>query len=411
MMPELFTVLTPQDALRKLFDHLPGHVAAESIPISEALDRVIAESPIAPGPLPSFTRSTMDGYAVRAADTFGASESLPAYLTVIGESPMGRAPIFEIGKGQAAIIHTGGMLPSGADSVVMIERTQKARENEIEVLRSVAVGENVIQIGEDIKPGEALLPIGHRLRPQDLGGLAATGIMHVSIAKRPSVAILATGDEVVPADAEPAPGQVRDVNTYTIAGLVERAGSIPLPRGIVPDRFDALYQAARAALDESDVLVLSAGSSVSVRDMTSDVIDRLGKPGVLVHGVSLKPGKPTILAVCDGKPVFGLPGNPVSAMVVAGLFITPTLWRMQGLAQRMQYQSIRARLARNVASTPGREDYLQVKLVERDGEVWAEPIFGKSNLIYTLVKADGLMVVPLDANGVQEGETVEVRMF
>jgi len=201
------------------------------------------------------------------------------------------------------------------------------------------------------------------------------------------------------------------VNTYTIAGLVERAGSIPLPRGIVPDHFDALYQAARAALDESDVLVLSAGSSVSVRDMTSDVIDKLGRPGVLVHGVSLKPGKPTILAVCDGKPVFGLPGNPVSAMVVADLFITPTLWRMQGLAQRTQYQSIRARLARNVASTPGREDYIQVKLVERDGEVWAEPIFGKSNLIYTLVKADGLMVVPLDANGVQEGETVEVRMF
>ena len=410
-MPELFTVLTPPDALAKLFNHLPAAIPRETIPIGDALDRVIAESPVAPGPLPAFARSAMDGYAVRAADTFGASESLPAYLSVIGEAPMGRAPEFSLGQGRAAIIHTGGMLPSGADAVVMIERTQPARANEIEVLRPVAAGENVIQIGEDIKSGETMLPIGHRLRPQDLGGLAAVGITHVSVANRPRVSILATGDEVVPPDVEPAPGQVRDVNTCTLAGLVTRAGGIPLPRGIAPDDFDALYRAARSALEEADALVLSAGSSVSVRDMTAAAIDRLGRPGVLVHGVSLKPGKPTILAVCSGKPVFGLPGNPVSAMVVADLFLTPTLWRMQGLAQPPAQRTIRARLARNVASTPGRVDYVQVKLVEREGEVWAEPIFGKSNLIYTLVRADGLMVVPLDANGVQAGEVVEVRLF
>ena len=410
-MPELFTVLTPSDALRRLFDHLPRIVATEDIALGNALDRVIAESPVAPAALPSFARSTMDGYAVRATDTFGASESLPAYLAVIGESPMGRAPDFTIGKGQAAIIHTGGMLPAGADGVVMVERTQPARENEIEVLRAIAVGENVIQIGEDIQAGEALLPAGHRLRPQDLGGLAAAGITQVRVARRPRVGILATGDEVVPAEVEPGPGQVRDVNSYTVAGLVARAGGLPQPRGIVPDSFDALLRAARAALDEAEALVISAGSSVSVRDMTSQVIDSLGRPGVLVHGVSLKPGKPTILAVCDGKPVFGLPGNPVSAMVVADLFITPALWRMQGLAQPIPYRSVTARLARNVASTPGREDYVQVRLVDRDGETWAEPVFGKSNLIYTLVKADGLMVVPLDANGVQAGELVEVRLF
>ena len=410
-MPELFTVLTPSAAIQKLFDQLPSSVGADVVPLHEALDRVIAESPVAPEALPAFPRSAMDGYAVRAADTFGASESLPAYLTVIGESPMGKAPAFEIGKGQAAIIHTGGMLPKGADGVVMIERTQKARENEIEVLRAIAVGENVIQIGEDVKAGEALLSAGHRLRPQDLGGLAAAGITQVRVARRPRVAILATGDEVVRADIEPAPGQVRDVNTHSIAGLVQRAGGIPIPCGIVPDDFDALYHAARAALDGSNALVLSAGSSVSTRDMTSQVIDRLGKPGVLVHGVSIKPGKPTILAVCDGKPVFGLPGNPVSALVVADLFITPTLWHMQVLAQPTIHRSVRARLARNIASTPGREDYVQVKLVERGGELWAEPVLGKSNLIFTLVKADGLMVVPLDANGVQEGEMVEVRLF
>lgn len=410
-MPELFTVLTPSDALRRLFDHLPDEVVSETVALHDALDRVIAESPAAPAALPTFARSTMDGYAVRAADTFGASESLPAYLTVVGESPMGRAPDFTVGKGQAAIIHTGGMLPAGADGVVMLERTQPARENEIEVLRAIAVGENVIQIGEDVKAGEVLLPIGHRLRPQDLGGLAAAGIATVRVARRPRVSILATGDEVVPADVEPAPGQVRDVNSYTLAGLVKRAGGLPQPRGIIPDDFDALQRAARAALDDGDALVLSAGSSVSARDMTAQVIGGLGQPGVLVHGVSLKPGKPTILAVCDGKPVFGLPDNPVSAMVVADLFITPTLWRRQGLARPVAPRSVMARLARNVASTPGREDYVQVRLVERGGEVWAEPVFGKSNLIYTLVKADGLMVVSLDANGVQEGEIVEVRMF
>ena len=410
-MPELFTVHTAADSLQKLFSQLPSDVVVEAALLAEALDRVIAESPVAPGALPAFPRSAMDGYAVRAADTFGASESLPAYLTVVGESPMGKAPSFEIGKGQAAVIHTGGMLPNGADGVVMIERTQKAREDEIEVLRAIAVGENVIQAGEDVKAGEALLPVGHRLRPQDLGGLAAAGITQVHVARRPRVAILATGDEVVGADTEPAPGQVRDVNTYSIAGLVKRAGGVPVLRGIIPDDFEALYQAARAALDDGDALVLSAGSSVSVRDMTSQVIDRLGKPGVLVHGVSIKPGKPTILAVCDGKPVFGLPGNPVSALVVADLFLTPTLWRMQGLAQSMTYRSTPARLARNVASTPGREDYIQVKLVERGGELWAEPVLGKSNLIFTLVKADGLIVVPLDENGVQEGEIVEVRLF
>jgi molybdopterin molybdotransferase len=410
-MPELFNVLPPRAALRTLFEHLPDTVRTESVALHAALDRVIAGSPIAPGPLPGFPRSTVDGYAVRAADTFGASESLPAYLNVIGESPMGAAPAFEVGKGQAAIIHTGGMLPIGADGVVMIERTQPAREDEIEVLRSIAVGENVIQIGEDVKTGESLLPAGHRLRPQDLGGLAAAGITRVRVAQQPRVAILATGDEVVPPDAEPAPGQVRDVNTVTVAGIVLRAGGVPVPCGIVRDDFDALYQAARRALDAADALVISAGSSVSVRDMTADVINRLGRPGVLVHGVSLKPGKPTILAVCDGQPVFGLPGNPVSAMVVADLFLTPTLWKMQGLAHPIAHRSIRARLARNVASTPGREDYVQVRLVEREGDVWAEPIFGKSNLIYTLVKADGLLVVPLDANGVQAGEWVEVRMF
>ena len=410
-MPELLTVLSPNAALNKLFDHLPRHTAIETIDTADGLNRVLAETPIAPEPLPAFPRSTMDGYAVRAADTFGASESLPAYLKMVGESPMGRAPSIEIGSGQAAIIHTGGMLPMGADAVVMIERTQKVNEVEIEVLRPVAPGENVLQVGEDVKPNEPLLPIGHRLRPQDLGGLMALGLTSIKVAKRPHVGILATGDEVIDPHGTPQPGQVRDVNTYTLKGLIERAGGTIHSSGISHDNFDQLYQMAKSLIDQCDAIVLSAGSSVSVRDLTSQVIDRLGQPGVLVHGVSIKPGKPTILAVCNGKPVFGLPGNPVSAMVVGDLFITPTLWRMQGCDQPPLRQAVTARLAHNLASVPGRVDYIQVKLIERDGERWAEPVFGKSNLIYTLIKADGMMIIPIDANGLQAGELVEVRMF
>ena len=410
-MPELFKVLPPHETLQQLFTHLAPRVPLETIETSRALHRVLAEAPAARSPLPAFPRSTMDGYAVRAADTFGATESLPAYLTVTGESPMGSAPTRSIQRGEALLIHTGGMLPDGADAVVMIERTQKTTDNEIEVMRAVAPGENVLQVGEDVRPGDPLFAIGHLLRPQDLGGLMALGITQVAVAKQPRVGILATGDEVIDPHAEPQPGQVRDVNTYSISGIVERAGGVAQPGGIIRDNFEALYEAALNLLERTDALVLSAGSSVSVRDMTYDVIDQLGQPGVLVHGVSIKPGKPTIVAVCDGKPVFGLPGNPVSAMVVGDLFITPTLWKMQGCEHPPLRQTIRARLTHNLASVPGRVDYIQVKLTDRDGELWAEPVFGKSNLIYTLVKADGMMIIPIDANGIAAGELVDVRLF
>jgi molybdopterin molybdotransferase len=410
-MPEMLRVLPPADALQVLLDHLPAHIRAETIPTADALGRALAESLVAPSSLPAFPRSTMDGYAVRAVDTFGATESLPAYLSLVGELPMGRAPQVTVGPAQAAVVYTGGMIPPGADAVVMIERTQKLDAGNIEVLRPVASGENVINVGEDVKEGEPLLGPGHTLQPQDLGGLMALGLTYMTVASRPRVAIVSTGDEVVPPEAQPGPGQVRDVNTYTVAGLVAHAGGIPLPQGIVGDDFDELLSAARAGLDAADVLVISAGSSVSTRDLTADVVNRLGQPGVLVHGVSVKPGKPTILGVCDGKPVIGLPGNPVSAMVVAGLFVVPVVWRLQGVASPPERRRVAAQLAHNIASAPGREDYVQVKLVEREGQLWADPVFGKSNLIYTLVKADGLLRVPPDSNGLHQGESVEVQLF
>ncbi|MBI4493991.1 MAG: molybdopterin molybdotransferase MoeA [Chloroflexi bacterium] len=410
-MVELFNVLSPPDAYRVLESHLPVEVRTERVPIARALDRVLAEDLTAPADLPAFARSTMDGFAVRAADTYGASEGLPAYLSVVGEALMGVRPETRVGVGQAVRIATGGMLPEGADAVLMVEHTQEVDRQTIEVVRPVAPGENVLRVGEDVARGASVLPRGHALRPQDLGGLAALGFAEVAVARRLRVAIVSSGDELVPPDQVPGPGQIRDINTYTLAALVERAGHEPLALGIVPDDYDRLAAAARRALELGDVAILSAGSSVSTRDLTAQVIASLGQPGVLVHGVSLRPGKPTILAVARGKPVFGLPGNPVSCMVTFDLFVAPTLARLSGLRGRSPRQVVSARLAHNVASAPGREDYVQVRLEPRGAELWAVPVFGKSNLIYTLVRADGMIKVDLDKGGLSEGELVSVVLF
>jgi molybdopterin molybdotransferase len=294
---------------------------------------------------------------------------------------------------------------------VMVENTQEVDATTIEVVRAVAPGENLIRVGEDVTAGSPLVPRGQILRPQDLGGLLAVGIIEVEVAARLTVAILGSGDEVVPPEQEPGPGQIRDINSYTLAALVRRAGHEPLLLGVVPDVYEQLEAAARRALELADVVILSAGSSVSTRDMTAQVIASLGQPGVLVHGVSLRPGKPTILAVANGKPVFGLPGNPVSCMVTFDLFVAPALYQMSGCPERPSGQSLSARLTKNLASAPGREDYIQVRLEQRDGQLWADPVFGKSNLIYTLVRSDGLVKIPLDTSGLSAGELVEVRLF
>ncbi len=337
-MPELFTVHTPPDAWRVFLDHFTPQIRTETLPTMDALDRILAQDLHSAQDLPTFARSTVDGYAVAAADTYGASPGLPAFLDVVGEVPMGQAAAVSVGVGQAVLVHTGGMIPEGASAVVMVENTQRVDEASIEVMKPVAEGENVIQIGEDIGIGDLVLGSGHLLRPQDLGGLLALGITQVSVAVPPKVAILSTGDEVVPPDRTPGPGQVRDINSYTLAALVRRAGGEPLLGGIIPDNRAALEAAVAQAAAHADVVVLSAGSSVSYRDMSAEVIDGLGRPGVLVHGVSVRPGKPSILAVCDGVPVFGLPGNPVSAMVIFDLFVTPTLRLLLGASAPAQQQ-------------------------------------------------------------------------
>jgi molybdopterin molybdotransferase len=410
-MAEFLKLVPPAQAWEALYRSLPPfEVEVEEIAVRQALGRVTARPVTASEPLPAFSRSSMDGYAVRANDTYGASDGLPVYLKVVGEAPMGAAPAFRVAPGQAALIHTGGMLPEGADAVVMVEQTQVLHTGEVEVYRAVAVGENVLSKGEDVIPGQEVILAGTRLRPAEIGGLLALGQVRVAVAKRPRIGILSTGDEVVPPETSPQPGQVRDINTYTLSALIEQAGGEAVSYGILPDRVEILQQVLHQALNECQAALITAGSSASTRDLTAEAIQAQGKPGVLVHGINIRPGKPTILAVCNGKVVIGLPGNPVSALVIAGLFVTPVIYTLCGLKRTFQ-PSLTARLAVNLPSQAGREEWIPVRLESSGEEVAADPIFFKSNLIFNLARADGLVQVPADANGLGAGERVKVVLF
>lgn len=417
-MPEFLRLLPPDEARALLLSNLAATPpASETVDSAAALGRVTAEAIRAPHPLPEFPRSTVDGYAVRSGDTFGASDSLPAYLKVLGEIPMGRAANMPIRGGECALIHTGGMLPDGADAVVMVEHTQVVRATgaghaEVEVMRAVAAGENAIAVGEDVQTGSVVIPVGRRIGPAEVGGLMALGILRLRVAAMPLVGILSSGDEVIEPGERPEPGQVRDVNAYTLAAIAERYGGQPVRYGIVPDDRAKLLEASVRALAECEAVVITAGSSASTRDMTAEVIDSLGRPGVLVHGVNTRPGKPTILGVCGGKAVIGLPGNPVSALVNGYLFVAPVIEKLLRASPEAARPSVKARLAVNLASQAGREDWWPVKLqASPAADLLAQPVFGKSNLIFNLVAADGLIRIAPDATGASAGDWVDVFLF
>ena len=410
-MPEFLTLLPPDQARDELLSHLPAPtIDPVSVDVAQALSRFTAAAVFAPHPLPDFRRTTVDGFAVRARDTFGASDSLPAYLNLVGEVPMGGTPAFELGAGQCAVIHTGGMLPNGADAVVMIEYTQSAQSSEIEIFKSVADGENVINIGEDVAQNQLVIPQGTQLRPAEIGGLMALGITKIAVARKPRIGLISTGDEVIEPEKSPRPGQVRDINSYTLGALVEKSGGEAIRYGIFSDQFSVLKDAASKALSECDAVIITAGSSASTRDMTADVIRTLGEPGVLVHGINTRPGKPTILGVCNGKAVIGLPGNPVSALVNGYLFVVPVIEKLLSALPKPK-ASVQAILTVNLPSQAGREDWWPVKLVVNDRGYLAEPIFGKSNLIFTLASANGLLRIHPDATGLSAGEQVQVVLI
>lgn len=405
--------VTVDEAIRLLEENIVFKSSSEEVVIEEAYGRVIFEDIISPDDLPGFNRSTVDGFAVIASDTFGATESMPSYLEVKGEVLMGDEPSFKLKKGESVRIATGGMLPGGADAVVMLEHVQSLDERLIEVLKPVAPKENVISFDEDIKKGEVMIKKGQRLRPQDVAALAAVGITAIRVYKKPVVSIISTGDEIVPARNPVRPGKVRDINSYNLAGLVTLSGGIAVKKGILRDKYEEIRNVLKDSLSDSDMVLITGGSSVGTRDLTERVINSLGSPGVLFHGVNLKPGKPTIGAVISGIPVLGLPGHPAAVSVCFELFAAPLISILSGEGKRLLFKKgkLKARLTRNVSSTQGREEHIRVSLEERDGELWATPILGKSGLIRTLVLADGKIIIPSHLRGLEAGQEVEVTLF
>jgi molybdopterin molybdotransferase len=384
----------------------------ETVVLDGALGRVLMEAVRAPEDLPEFDRSVVDGFAVRAADTFGASPGLPAFLDVAGEVLMGQPALTEVTTGRCVRIATGGMLPVGADAVVMVEHTEAVDERLIEVTRPVAPGENTVRRGDDVRAEQEVLPAGHRLRSADLGALAGLGVPTVTVAARPRVALIPTGDEVVDPSERPGPGQIRDVNTVALAAAVREAGGAPLPLPIVRDDPEQLRESVARALSESDLVLISGGSSVGTRDWTLEVLLSFARSELHVHGVSIRPGKPVIVVRVGEHWVIGLPGNPVSALIVYEQFVRPLQRRLEGDARTLPAAgSVRARLLTNLASDAGKEDYVRVRISHAEQGPVAEPVLGKSALIMTLVQADGLVVIPESVEGIEAGEMVEVQLY
>ncbi|MCI2416866.1 molybdopterin molybdotransferase MoeA [Saccharopolyspora sp. K220] len=401
---EFFAARTVAEALAGF---RPAHrTPVENVPLAAALHRVPAAEVPARSALPGFVRSTVDGFAVRAADTYGASDGLPTYLDLLGAVRMGAAPAVVVRPGGCVAMPTGGVLPEGADAVVMVEYTAETMPGTIEVTRPVAPGGGVVRADEDVAVGAALVPAGRPLRATDLGLLAAAGVTTVAVHARPRVAIVSTGDEVVPPDtAELAAGQVRDATASALAGLVADAGGEPIIAGIVSDEPGTLRKRLAEILPDADLVVVSAGSSVGARDETADAVAAVGE--IWCHGLAIKPGKPTLLAECDGTPLIGLPGNPLSALVVFGQVGVPLLWRVSGCDAPPPEPGTRARLSRDLASAAGRLDVVQVRV--RDG--CAEPLFGPSALLSVLTRADGYLIIPEPATGLDAGTEVEITLY
>jgi len=410
-MKGFFKVQTPDQLYKKMDRFKP--LSFEKVKIEESLHRVLYEDVISPGNLPEFPRSTVDGFALKAKDTYGAAEKNPALLQVVGEISMGQVSTIEVKEGEAVKVATGGMIPQGADAAEMLEYTEWVDSRTLHVFKAVSPLENVIQVGEDVRSGQVVLRQGHWVRPQDIGLMAGIGRTEVFVYLRPKVAIISSGDEIVPIETTPNPGEVRDINRYAIVAMVEEAGGIPLFLGIAKDRFEALKERIELGLREADMVVITGGSSVGTLDLTGEVLQIFPGTEILGHGVSIRPGKPTLLADIHGKPFLGLPGHPVSAMVIFHFFGKPLLKILSGFSKETLCHQIKvkAKASRNIPSVPGREDYVRVKVEERNGTLWADPIFGKSGAIAHLVNANGLIRIGMNEEGLEAGEEAEVILI
>jgi len=410
-MKEFFNVQTPDQLYRKM-DRFRA-LSSEKVSLEDSLHRVLHEDMLSPSNLPEFPRSTVDGFAVRAEDTFGTSEKNPAILRIVAEIPMGQISDIELRDGEAIKVATGGMVPKGANAVEMVEYTEFVDPHTIHVFKVLSPLENVVQVAEDIKAGEIVLRQGHWIRPQDVGLMAAIGKTDLFVYRRPRVAIISSGDEIVPVETSPKPGEVRDINRYTVFSMVQESGGLPTFLGIAKDRFDDLKEKIELGLCQADMVVFTGGSSVGTLDLTGEVLQVFPATEILGHGISIRPGKPTLLADIGGKPFLGLPGHPVSAIVIFHFFGKPILRILSGFSREgiWHQTKVRAKTTRNIPSVPGREDYVRVKLEERDGVLLADPVFGKSGAIRHLTQANGLIRIDINEEGLEAGEEADVVLI
>lgn len=401
---KVVSVTEGREKISEVFNNFSFDI--REVSIVDSLDKTLVEDIISSVNVPEFNRSTVDGYAIRSSDSHGASDTIPSFLTLIGEVRMGEEASISLSLGEAVYVPTGAMIPQGADAVVMIEHTEKLDEKTIAINKPVSQGENIILKGDDIKIGQVLLESGRVISPHDIGVLAALGVPKVKVFQNPTFYVISTGDEIIDMDEELVKGKIRDINGYALHGLIRKIGGDVIKRTIVKDDFSLLKEEVKKGIGLADIVIISGGSSVGTRDYTYDVINSFEGKGVFIHGISIKPGKPTLVGEAHGKPIFGLPGHPVSSIIIFKAFIEKFIREKMRIKEELN--SVRAIITSNLHSSPGKETYQMVTIENRDGKLYAIPNFGKSGMITLLSKSHGYIIIGQDEEGINKGEERDV---
>lgn len=396
-----------KDILVKNFKNIK--IETEKINILDSYEKVLSKDIISQINVPEFNRSTVDGYAIKSKDSHGCSDFMPSFLDVLGEVRMGEAVNIDINNGQCIYVPTGGMIPKSSDCVIMIEHVEKLDEDTIAIHKPISTGENVVYKGDDIKENEKVLRKGRKITSQDIGVLAALGVNEVEIYKPIKFTIISSGDEIIDLDEKLEFGKVRDINGYALYSLIQNLGGCIVKRTIVKDKYDLLKEEVLNGINSSNIVLISGGSSVGTKDYTYDVINSFDGQGVLVHGISLKPGKPTIIGECQNKPVIGLPGHPVSAIIVFKIFIEYLVNEILDINQKKY--TVSAIIDKNLHSSPGKRTYQMVSLEEVDNKYYARPMFGKSSMITLLSKSCGYVIIDENCEGLYKEQEVKVHLL
>lgn len=400
------TIKEMKEIIRENFSTLK--LNSESISIHKGLGRILADKVISKINVPHFDRSVVDGYAVKLSDIQGASQGIPGFLSIVGEVEMGVETTDVLNQGETLYVPTGGMIPKGTEAVVMIEYTEKLGEKDLAVYTSAGRHENLMLIGDDIGIGEQIFEEGHGLRPQDIGVLSALGYLEVEVYRLPKIAIISTGDEIIRPGEEPKPGQIIDINTPALEAMTNKLGGEVVYCAYAEDSLKDIKEKVEEALRVSDIVILSGGSSMGEKDYTHEVIENLGE--VFLHGLAIKPGKPTILGSVENKPVIGLPGQPASAIMVYMIMLKEFL-KIFYRQDPFKYSTIQGTLMENVHASPGRRTFQTVLIKEDEGEIQVYPTYGKSGMITLLSYSEGYIEMTENEEGKNRGDLVEVTLF